>query len=42
MPPYFRVFNPTSQLQKFDRAEYVKQWVRVGTAALPDPIVDHK
>ena len=42
--PYFRVFNPTSQLQKFDRKyEYVKQWVpEWGTAAYPDPIVDHK
>ena len=42
--PYFRVFNPTSQLQKFDRKyAYVKQWVpEWGTAAYPAPIVDHK
>ncbi len=42
--PYFRVFNPTSQLQKFDRQhEYVKQWVpEFGTPAYPEPMVDHK
>jgi deoxyribodipyrimidine photo-lyase len=42
--PYFRVFNPTSQLEKFDRQHaYVKQWVpEWGTSAYPPPIVDHK
>ena len=42
--PYFRVFNPTSQLQKFDRQyAYVKQWVpEWGTSAYPAPMVDHK
>ena len=42
--PYFRVFNPTSQLQKFDRQyTYVKQWVpEWGTSTYPAPMVDHK
>lgn len=42
--PYFRVFNPTSQLEKFDRQlAYVKRWIpEWGTAAYPEPIVDHK
>jgi deoxyribodipyrimidine photo-lyase len=26
--PYFRIFNPTSQIQKFDKAhEYIRKWV---------------
>ena len=42
--PYFRVFNPTSQLEKFDKElRYVRKWVpEYGTSAYPDPIVDHK
>lgn len=42
--PYFRIFNPTSQMQKFDKDKaYIKQWVpEYGTDAYPDPIVDHK
>lgn len=42
--PYFRVFNPTSQLQKFDPDyAYVKRWVpEWGTSAYPQPMVDHK
>ena len=42
--PYFRVFNPTSQFDKFDKEEkYVKRWVReYGTSKYPEPIVDHK
>ncbi len=42
--PYFRIFNPTSQLEKFDKErKYVKQWVTEwGTADYPEPIVDHK
>ncbi len=41
--PYFRVFNPTSQLEKFDRElKYVRQWVpEYGTSKYPKPIVDH-
>ncbi len=42
--PYFRIFNPSSQLKKFDKdLIYVKQWVpEYGTEAYPEPIVDHK
>lgn len=42
--PYFRVFNPSSQLEKFDKEfVYVKKWVpEYGTSAYPQPIVDHK
>ncbi len=42
--PYFRVFNPTSQLEKFDKQlRYVKRWVpEYGTAQYPEPIVEHK
>jgi len=41
--PYFRIFNPTSQLEKFDKKEtYVKKWVpEYGTENYPKPIVDH-
>jgi len=42
--PYFRVFNPTSQMEKFDKdLKYVKKWVpEYGTDDYPEPIVDHK
>ncbi|UJP65006.1 cryptochrome/photolyase family protein [Mongoliitalea daihaiensis] len=42
--PYFRVFNPESQTEKFDKElKYIKKWVpEYGTPAYPKPIVDHK
>ncbi|PHN08413.1 cryptochrome/photolyase family protein [Flavilitoribacter nigricans] len=42
--PYFRIFNPESQLKKFDKElRYVKEWVpEYGTKDYPAPIVDHK
>lgn len=42
--PYFRVFNPESQMEKFDKnLDYVKKWVpEYGTDEYPKPIVDHK
>lgn len=42
--PYFRIFNPTSQLEKFDPdLKYVKQWVsEYGTSSYAKPMVDHK
>ncbi len=42
--PYFRIFNPMAQQEKFDpQLIYVKRWVpEYGTAAYPKPIVDHK
>lgn len=42
--PYFRVFNPTTQLEKFDRKlNYVKQWLpEYGTANYVQPMVVHE
>ena len=42
--PYFRIFNPTLQAQKFDKdGKYLRRWVpELGTDAYPPPIVDHK
>lgn len=42
--PYFRIFNPTSQLEKFDpELKYVKRWLpEYGTSAYVKPMVDHK
>jgi len=42
--PYFRVFNPALQTEKFDpESEYIKKWVpEFGTEKYPKPIVDHK
>ena len=40
--PYFRIFNPTSQAEKFDPdGEYVRTWVDVRAKDYPEPIVDH-
>jgi len=40
--PYFRIFNPTSQADKFDPdGAYVKQWAGTDAADYPEPIVDH-
>jgi len=41
--PYFRVFNPTAQQQKFDpKFTYIQKWVpEFGTTAYPEPIIDH-
>ena len=41
--PYFRVFNPQTQLEKFDKGQsYIKKWVpEFGTSKYPKPMVDH-
>ncbi|RIJ42009.1 cryptochrome/photolyase family protein [Pontibacter oryzae] len=41
--PYFRVFNPDSQVAKFDKQHaYIKRWVpEFGTPDYPKPMVDH-
>ena len=41
--PYFRVFNPTSQQEKFDPTfSYIKKWVpEFGTSSYPKPIIEH-
>jgi deoxyribodipyrimidine photo-lyase len=42
--PYFRIFNPDTQLEKFDKTlEYVRKWIpEYGTDAYPEPMVGHK
>lgn len=42
--PYFRIFSPAAQQEKFDpEYKYVRKWVsEYGTAAYPQPVVDHK
>jgi deoxyribodipyrimidine photo-lyase len=42
--PYFRIFNPTTQIQKFDKdLAYIKQWVPdFQELTYPKPIVEHK
>ena len=42
--PYFRVFNPQLQAEKFDKQQrYIRRWVpEVGTADYPESIVDLK
>jgi deoxyribodipyrimidine photo-lyase len=41
--PYFRVFNPTSQQEKFDPDfKYIKKWVpEFGTEKYVKPMIDH-
>ncbi|RKQ49556.1 deoxyribodipyrimidine photo-lyase [Roseivirga pacifica] len=42
--PYFRVFNPQSQTEKFDpELKYIKKWVKeYGSKDYPSPMVEHK
>ncbi len=42
--PYFRVFNPTLQQQRFDpEFKYIKKWIpEFDTDHYPQPIVEHK
>jgi len=42
--PYFRIFNPTTQIQKFDKAhQYIRKWVTdLDELTYPQPMVDHK
>lgn len=42
--PYFRIFNPWTQQDKFDKHKaYIKNWIpEYGTPQYPQPIVDHK
>lgn len=41
--PYFRVFNPTTQMKKFDKAsKYIHTWIpEYGTTDYAKPMVDH-
>jgi deoxyribodipyrimidine photo-lyase len=42
--PYFRIFNPTSQIKKFDKdLEFIKKWVPdFQELTYPEPMVEHK
>lgn len=42
--PYFRIFNPTTQIKKFDKdLEYIKKWVPdFQELTYPQPMVEHK
>lgn len=42
--PYFRIFNPTTQIDKFDKQkEYIQHWVSdLQELTYPVPMVDHK
>ena len=42
--PYFRIFNPMTQVDKFDKGKvYINQWVpEYGTDDYPPKMVDHK
>ena len=42
--PYFRIFNPTEQIKKFDKdLIYIKKWIpEMNSLNYPNPIVDHK
>jgi len=41
--PYFRIFNPALQTERFDKDHiYIRRWVpEYGSAAYPAPIVEH-
>lgn len=42
--PYFRVFNPSTQIEKFDKNyTYINRWVKdFGTNSYPKPMLEHK
>ena len=41
--PYFRIFNPETQLKKFDPdLKYVKKWIKDFRAGYIEPMVEHK
>ncbi|WP_437395642.1 cryptochrome/photolyase family protein [Flagellimonas lutimaris] len=42
--PYFRIFNPTTQIKKFDKdKKYINEWVpELQELSYPEPMVNHK
>ena len=42
--PYFRIFNPTTQIEKFDKErKYIKHWIKeFNSDNYPEPMVNHK
>jgi deoxyribodipyrimidine photo-lyase len=42
--PYFRIFNPQTQAEKFDpQSKYIRKWIpELDTKNYPSPIIDHR
>ena len=42
--PYFRIFNPTAQVKRFDaKLEYIRKWIpELDTFQYPKPMVNHE
>ena len=41
--PYFRIFNPHTQITKFDKKRvYINTWLDYDSSNYPDEIIDHK
>ena len=42
--PYFRIFNPSEQIKKFDNDwKYIRKWIpEIETSKYPQPIIEHK
>tara|TARA_B100001287_G_scaffold275990_1_gene285318 strand:+ start:2124 stop:3419 length:1296 start_codon:yes stop_codon:yes gene_type:complete len=41
--PYFRIFNPHTQITKFDKNRiYINKWVNTDSKDYPNEIIDHK
>jgi len=41
--PYFRIFNPHTQITKFDKKlNYINKWLKIDSDEYPDEIIEHK
>ena len=41
--PYFRIFNPHTQITKFDKKlNYINKWLKIDSDDYPDEIIEHK
>ena len=41
--PYFRIFNPHTQITKFDKKRvYINRWIDCNSSDYPNEIIDHK
>ena len=41
--PYFRIFNPHTQITKFDkRLNYINKWLKIDSDDYPEEIIEHK
>ena len=42
LAPYFRIFNPHTQIERFDKdRKYIRKWVN-SEKNYPNEIIDHK